>query len=108
LSSEPHSDEPKLGASFHGTDYVTAPIAYLRLQERNHKSWFNSNSRNDRDDYLYTLAKLKLIADSIKSTKNQVEREDTERSQDVIAATNNHFRSQAATNAIDLKRLLGI
>jgi uncharacterized protein YecE (DUF72 family) len=27
-------DEPRLGASLHGTDYVTAPIAYLRLHGR--------------------------------------------------------------------------
>lgn len=33
-------DESRLGASLHGTDYVTAPIAYLRLHGRNYKKWF--------------------------------------------------------------------
>ena len=45
-------DEPRLGASLHDTEYVTAPLAYLRLHGRNYKKWFNSKNRDDRYDYL--------------------------------------------------------
>jgi hypothetical protein len=39
----------------------------------------------------------------------KVEREPTRREiKKVIAATNNHYKGQAAVNAIDLKRLLGV
>jgi uncharacterized protein YecE (DUF72 family) len=41
-------DEPRLGASLHGTEHVTAPLAYLRLHRRNYKKWFNAKNRDER------------------------------------------------------------
>ena len=102
-------DEPRLGASLHGTDHVTAPIAYLRLHGRNYKKWFHSKNRDERYDYLYTPEELEPIAELMKSMAKKVEREPTRReAKKIIAATNNHYKGQAAVNAIDLKRLLGI
>ena len=51
-------DEPRLGASLHGTDYVTTPLAYSRLHGCNYKRWFNSKNRDERYDYLYTPEEL--------------------------------------------------
>lgn len=102
-------DEPRLGASLDGTDYVTAPIAYLRLHGRNYKKWFNSNNRDERYDYLYKPEELEPIAKSLKTMAKKVEKEPTRRqAKKVIAATNNHYKGQAAVNAIDLKRQLGM
>jgi len=102
-------DEPRLGASLHGTDHVTAPLAYLRLHGRNYKKWFNSKNRDDRYDYLYKAEELEPIAKSIKGMAKKVEREPSRReAKKVIAATNNHYKGQAAVNAIDIKRLLGV
>jgi uncharacterized protein YecE (DUF72 family) len=102
-------DEPRLGASLHGTEYVTAPLAYLRLHGRNYKKWFNSKNRDERYDYLYTPEELEPIAKLLKAMAKKVEREPTRREmKKVIAATNNHYKGQAAVNAIDLKRLLGV
>ena len=102
-------DEPRLGSSLHGTEYVTAPIAYLRLHGRNYKKWFNSKSRDERYDYLYTPEELQPIAKSLKAMAKKVKREPTRREvKKVISATNNHYKGQAAVNAIDLKRLLGM
>jgi uncharacterized protein YecE (DUF72 family) len=102
-------DEPRLGASLRGTEYVTAPLAYLRLHGRNYKKWFNSKNRDERYDYLYTPEELEPIAKSLKAMAKKVEREPTRREiKKVIAATNNHYKGQAAVNAIDLKRLLGV
>lgn len=101
-------DEPRLGASLHGTDYVTAPIAYLRLHGRNYKHWFNSNSRDERYDYLYTHQELEPIAASLEAMVESVKREPVrKKKRKLITAANNHFRGQAAVNAIELKRLLG-
>lgn len=101
-------DEPRLGASLHGTEYVTAPIAYLRLHGRNFKKWFNSKNRDERYDYLYTREELKPIAESLDSMKRKVQREPSRKEvKKVIAATNNHYKGHAAVNAIDIKRLLG-
>lgn len=102
-------DEPRLGASLHGTDYVTAPLAYLRLHGRNYKHWFHSKNRDERYDYLYTPEEIAPIADSLKAMEKKVEREPSRREvKKVIAAANNHYKGQAAVNAIDIKRLLGV
>jgi uncharacterized protein YecE (DUF72 family) len=102
-------DEPRLGASLHNTEYVTAPVAYLRLHGRNYKKWFNSKNRDDRYDYLYKPQELEPIAESLKGMAKKVEKEPSRRqAKKVIAATNNHYKGKAAVNAIDLKRLLGI
>jgi uncharacterized protein YecE (DUF72 family) len=102
-------DEPRLGASLHGTQYVTAHLAYLRLHGRNYKKLFNSKNRDERYDHRYTPEELEPIAKSLKTMAKKVEREPTRReAKKVIAATNNHYKGQAAVNAIDLKRLLGI
>ena len=102
-------DEPRLGASLHGTDYVTAPLAYLRLHGRNYKKWFHSSNRDERYDYLYKPEELEPIANSMKSMLKKVEKEPSRRqAKKIIAATNNHYKGQAAVNAIDLKRMLGM
>jgi len=102
-------DEPRLGASLHGTDYVTAPIAYLRLHGRNYKKWFNSKNRDERYDYLYKPDELEPIAKSLEGMARRIEKEPSRRQKKkILAATNNHYKGQAAVNAIDLKRLLGI
>ncbi|HEY4048636.1 MAG TPA: hypothetical protein VGM27_17350 [Acidobacteriaceae bacterium] len=36
-----------LGASLHGTEHVTAPLAYLRLHGRNYKNWFSSKNHDE-------------------------------------------------------------
>ena len=51
-------DQPVRGRSLAPTEYVTAPIAYVRLHGRNYEQWFDSDSRNDRYDYLYTEKEL--------------------------------------------------
>ena len=102
-------DEPRLGASLHGTEYVTAPLAYLRLHGRNYKKWFHSKNRDERYDYLYKPEELEPIAASMKTMAKKVEKEPTRRqAKKIIAATNNHYKGQAAVNAVDLKRLLGM
>ena len=102
-------DEPRLGAPLHGTEYVTGPVAYLRLHGRNYKKWFNSKNRDERYDYLYKPQELEPIAESLKGMAKKVEKEPSRRqAKKIIAATNNHYKGKAAVNAIDLKRLLGI
>jgi uncharacterized protein YecE (DUF72 family) len=97
------------GASLHGTNHVTAPLAYLRLHGRNYKKWFNSKNRDERYDYLYTPEELLPIAQSLVAMEKKVAQEPGRReAKKVIAATNNHYKGQAAVNAIDLKRLLGV
>ncbi len=102
-------DEPRLGASLHRTEHVTAPLAYMRLHGRNYKKWFNSKNRDERYDYLYTPEELAPIAKSIETMAAKVDREPApQQKKKVVAAGNNHYKGKAAVNAIDLKGLLGV
>lgn len=101
-------DEPKIGG-LHNTDYVTAPLAYLRLHGRNYKKWFHSKNRDERYDYLYKPEELEPIAKSLETMSQKVEKEPSRReAKKIIAAANNHYKGQAAVNAIELKAMLGI
>lgn len=88
--------QPRLGASLHGTDYVTAPIAYLRLRGRKlQEMWFNTKNRDERDEYLYAPEELEPIAKPLKSIAKKVEKEPSRRQKKkILAATNNHYKGQ--------------
>jgi uncharacterized protein YecE (DUF72 family) len=91
-------DQPVLGRSLAPTDYVTAPIAYIRLHGRNYDQWFDSDNRDDRYNYLYNekeLAGWKVRIESV-----------AERAQTTYVITNNHFESKAGVNALELKAMV--
>jgi uncharacterized protein YecE (DUF72 family) len=91
-------DQPRLGKAIGPTEYVTAPLAYVRLHGRNYDQWFDSDSRNDRYDYLYTAAELE-------SWKTRIDAIAT-KAQKTFVVANNHFEGKAAVNALQLKHLL--
>lgn len=92
-------DQPKLGQSLRPTEHVTAPVGYVRLHGRNYREWFESDNRDDRYNYLYTI-------DELEGWKERITRI-AEKAEKTYAVANNHFRGQAAVNAIQLKRMLG-
>ena len=51
-------DQPRLGKAVAPSEHVTAAFAYVRLHGRNYDQWFDSDSRNDRYNYLYTDPEL--------------------------------------------------
>lgn len=91
-------DQPRLGASLRGTEHVTSPVGYVRLHGRNYKEWFQADNRNDRYNYLYKPAELKPWAEKIRSVAEQTVK--------TLAITNNHYKGQAAANALELKSML--
>ena len=91
-------DQPKLGDAIRPTEHVTAPIGYVRLHGRNYEQWFDSDSRNDRYNYLYTepeLERWKTRIDTI-----------AEKAGKTFVVANNHFEGKAAVNALQLKSML--
>src|SRR5262249_15853429 len=90
-------DQTRLGETLEGTEYVTAPFAYLRLHGRN-KEWFTAKNRDTRYDYLYS-------EDSLQKVKSKIEKMAATADKTFVAA-NNHPRGQAAANAVELKSLL--
>jgi uncharacterized protein YecE (DUF72 family) len=91
-------DQPVLGKSLAPTEYVTAPIAYVRLHGRNYDQWFDSDNRNDRYNYLYKERELEDWKERIENVAH--------RAQTTYVITNNHFESKAGVNAIELKSML--
>jgi uncharacterized protein YecE (DUF72 family) len=91
-------DQPRLGASLRATEHVTSPVGYIRLHGRNYKEWFQADNRDDRYNYLYKPDELKGWAEKIRSVEQKSEK--------TFAITNNHYKGQAAVNALELKSML--
>jgi uncharacterized protein YecE (DUF72 family) len=91
-------DQPVLGKSLAPTGHVTAPIAYVRLHGRNYAEWFDSDTRNDRYNYLYNQRELAGWKERIENVAGRAET--------TYVITNNHFESKAGVNALELKSML--
>ncbi len=96
-------DQPQLNGCLPPTAHVTSPIGYVRLHGRNYQEWFDFDEGRRpggrtaaaaRYDYLYSqdqLAKWVARIDDISS-----------RAETTYVVTNNHFRGQAVTNALQI------
>ena len=91
-------DQPLLGRALRATAHATAPLAYVRLHGRNYKEWFQSDNRDDRYNYLYTPKQLEPWKEKIAHLGEKAEK--------TFAVTNNHYKGQAAVNALELKQML--
>jgi uncharacterized protein YecE (DUF72 family) len=91
-------DQPRLGKSLRGTAHVTAPVGYVRLHGRNYKEWFQADNRNDRYNYLYKPKELEGWKERITQISQLTEKS--------FVVANNHFKGQAAVNALELKNML--
>ncbi|HLW52275.1 MAG TPA: DUF72 domain-containing protein [Candidatus Angelobacter sp.] len=91
-------DQPRLGKSIRATRYVTSKVGYVRLHGRNYQEWFQSDNRNDRYNYLYKPRELEGWQEKITHISRNSEK--------TFAITNNHYKGQAAVNAVELKSML--
>ncbi|OIQ08766.1 hypothetical protein MTCOM_02840 [Moorella thermoacetica] len=91
-------DEPDLPGLPGPVVYCTAPVAYVRFHGRNAAKWWRHEEAYERYDYLYTEAELKEWLPGIAYLAGQARQ--------VFVAFNNHYHSQAVTNARMLKELL--
>ena len=70
----------------------------MRLHGRNYDQWFDSDSRNDRYNYLYTDPELRGWEDRINTIAGKARK--------TFVIANNHFEGKAAVNALQLKSML--
>jgi uncharacterized protein YecE (DUF72 family) len=93
-------DQPVFRSSIKPTAYATnSEFNYVRLHGRNYKNWFNKKAgRDERYDYLYSDEELQDWISRIKNLR--------EKSKKTFIVTNNHYRGQALTNAIQIKNKL--
>jgi uncharacterized protein YecE (DUF72 family) len=78
--------------------HVTSNLGYVRLHGRNYEQWFDSDSRNDRYNYLYTRPELEKWKGRIDVIAG--------RAQKTFVIANNHFEGKAAVNALQLESML--
>jgi uncharacterized protein YecE (DUF72 family) len=89
-------DQPRIGRSLAPSEKTTGPVGYVRLHGRNYKDWFREDAGRDaRYDYLYSEDELEPWLDKIERV--------AEDSAETYIITNNHFRGQAAVNALQIK-----
>ena len=92
-------DQPLFRGSIGPSQRYTAAAGYVRLHGQNHKEWFREGAgRDERYNYLYSKKELaswvkKIISISLKA-------------RETFVIANNHFRGQAACNALQLKSML--
>jgi uncharacterized protein YecE (DUF72 family) len=91
-------DQPLLGNAVAPSDRVTSPVGYVRLHGRNYDQWFDSDSGNDRYNYLYTQTELEKWKGRIDTVAGKAQK--------TFVVTNNHFEGKAAVNALQLKHML--
>ena len=91
-------DQPQIGRALDATEHVTSSLGYVRLHGRNYDQWFDSDSRNDRYNYLYSDAELA-------GWKEKVERI-ARKAEVTYVVTNNHFEAKAGANALQLKHMI--
>jgi len=104
-------DQPLLGRSLAPTEHVTSGVGYIRLHGRNYEHWFESgdadatsnsrsetDSRNDRYNYLYKPAELERWKERIETI--------AKKAQTTYVIANNHYNAKAPVNALELRHLL--
>jgi uncharacterized protein YecE (DUF72 family) len=100
-------DQPLFHASIRPAARVTAPVAYVRVHGRNYRDWFRRDAGRDaRYDYLYSAGELEPWARRISELAAGGAAGVTAAVPDVYVVTNNHFRGQAAANALMLEAMV--
>ena len=91
-------DQPTLGRSLAPTEHVTSPLGYVRLHGRNYKDWFNSDDRNDRYNYLYSVDELGGWKEKIEASRR--------RRRPPTSSPTITIEGRAGANALELKSML--
>jgi uncharacterized protein YecE (DUF72 family) len=92
-------DQPQVSYGVGLTQVVTSSVGYLRLHGRNTAMWFAEEaSAAAQYDYRYPAEELRELVDAVDVLSR--------RGRDTYLITNNHFRGQAALNALELRHHL--
>jgi uncharacterized protein YecE (DUF72 family) len=89
-------DQPQVSYALGLTRQVTSDIGYVRLHGRNATTWFQEDANRDaRYDYLYSDSELEEISTTFLTIAAHA--------RETYLIANNHFRGQAALNALELR-----
>jgi uncharacterized protein YecE (DUF72 family) len=88
-------DQPLLEHCLKPSVEVAAGLGYVRLHGRNREKWFAEDSGpNERYNYLYSQQEIDEWVERI--------RDMSQRAKEVYVIANNHYRGQAAANALQI------
>ncbi len=94
-------DQPLFRGSLPPSAVATSAVGYVRVHGRNFRDWFRREAPRDaRYDYLYSAEELGPWAERTRALAEGGP------ARDVYVVTNNHFRGQAAANALMLASLV--
>jgi len=92
-------DQPRFRRQLRPTQRATSSVGYVRLHGQNVENWFKEDAgRDQRYNYLYSVDELDPWVKRIRAI--------ADRAQNTYVITNNHYRGQAAVNALQLQFLL--
>jgi len=92
------TDQPRTQKSMPNKIVPDAKVGYIRLHGRS-RAWFNKNAgRDEKYDYLYPAPMLKGFAEMAAKVASEGKK--------TFVFTNNHYRGQAAANALQLRFLI--
>ena len=81
------------------TEFVTSPIAYVRLHGRNAAAWWHHEAAEDRYNYLYSADEVSEFVETLDGAREIVRK--------VYLYTNNHFSAKSVANAAMIKKQHG-
>jgi len=88
-------DQPQISYGLGETDWVSGPLAYLRLHGRNRQNWFaKMDDVGARYDYLYSGQEMDELADRARKL--------TAQAPETYLIFNNHPRGQGVANALEM------
>jgi uncharacterized protein YecE (DUF72 family) len=88
-------DQPQISYSLGETDWVSGPLAYLRLHGRNRQNWFAKlDDAGARYDYLYTAQEMDELAERARKL--------TAQATETYLIFNNHPHGQGVANALEM------
>ena len=95
-------DQPLVGSASPPTTIITGSIGYARLHGRNREAWFKKDAGRDaRYDYLYSHEEIRGWAERIRLMQRKAKG-----GADIFIIANNHYRGQAAANALEIVHAL--
>jgi uncharacterized protein YecE (DUF72 family) len=88
-------DQPQISSALGETDWVSGPLAYLRLHGRNRQNWFaKTDDAGARYDYLYTAQEMDDLARRARKLTSQAS--------ETFLIFNNHPQGQGVANALEM------
>ena len=93
-------DEPRLKGLMPRVGVVTAPPGYVRFHGRNAKKWWQHEESWERYDYLYAPEELAEWVPRVQEVSSAAEK--------TYLFFNNHYKGQAAQNAVMFADMLGL